>query len=159
MRADGFSEQQIQRALQYVKDVLGAAYHDATYEEIATRFVQPEQNEPWYHYYAIPDSDMWEYFRRNAQLHYNPLEWLRQVKCPVLAIFGASDLLLPVDSSMELFRQSLAQAGNNDVTITVFPHAGHLMTNPANGELAPSFLELIADWLKQRMHILQTGYD
>ena len=156
MRADGYLEQQIQRALQYVKDVLKAAYHDAPYAEIAAQVVQPVQNEPWYPYYAIPDADVWEYFRRNAQLHYNPLEWLKQVKCPVLAIFGASDLLLPVDSSVELFQQSLAQAGNNDVTIKVFPHAGHLITNPANDELVPGFLELITDWLKQRVQISKT---
>jgi pimeloyl-ACP methyl ester carboxylesterase len=99
---------------------------------------------------------LWDYFRRNAQLHDNPLEWLRQVRCPVLAIFGASDLLLPVDSSVERFRQSLAQAGNKDVTIKVFSNSGHLITNPGDGELARGFLELITNWLKQRVQISKT---
>lgn len=157
MRADGYSEMQVQRAIQYVKDVLNAAYRDAPYTEVAAQFVHPVQNESWYPYYAIPDSDMWEYFRRNANLHYNPLEWLEQVKCPVLAIFGELDLLLPVEASAAVFQQSLAKAGNKDVTIKVLADAGHLITHPSTGKLAPGFLELITNWLKQRVQISQTG--
>ena len=117
----------------------------------------PVHDEPWYHYYAIPDADMWEYFRRNAQLPYDPLDWLKRVKCPLLAIFGASDLLLPVESSVTLFQQCLAKAGNRDVTIKVFPTAGHLIRDPSTDELAPGFLALITDWLKQRIKTSQTG--
>jgi uncharacterized protein len=156
MRADGFSETQIRRAVQYVQDVLNAAYRDADYAEVADELVKPVQHEPWYHYYAIPDADMWEYFHRNAPLQYDPREWLERVQCPVLAIFGASDLLLPVDTSVAVFQQSLAKAGNKDVTIRVFPDAGHLLTNPSTNQPAPGFLELITDWLKQRAHT-QTG--
>ena len=68
MRADKHSELQVQQAIQYVRDVLNAASRGAAYSEVFDQFVQPVQNEPWYHYYAIPDADMWEYFRRNAQL-------------------------------------------------------------------------------------------
>jgi uncharacterized protein len=157
LRADAYSETQIQQAVQYVKDVLDAAYRDASYVEVAAQCIHPVQNEPWYHYYAIPDSDMWEYFRRNAKLHYDPLEWLEKVKCPVLAIFGASDLLLPVEASVAVFQEYLAKAGNQDVTIKVFPNAGHLITNPATEALAPGFLELISDWLIQRVQILSAG--
>jgi hypothetical protein len=57
-------------------------------------------------YYAIPDADMWEYFRRNASLHYDPVERL-------------------------------------------------VLTNPSSDELAPGFLELITDWLKQRVQIVK----
>jgi uncharacterized protein len=156
MRADGYSEMQVQQAVQYVKDVLNAAYRDAPYEEVAAQFVYSVQNEPWYHYYAIPDADMWEYFRQNANLHYNPMEWLEQVKCPVLAIFGASDLLLPVEASVAVYQESLAKAGNKDVTIRVIADAGHLITHPSTGELAPEYLDLITDWLKQRVQTSQT---
>jgi pimeloyl-ACP methyl ester carboxylesterase len=156
MRAEGFSEMQIQRALRYVQDILNAAYREADYSEVEAQLVSPVQHEPWYPYYAIPDPDMWEYFRRNANLHYNPLEWLEQVKCPVLALFGASDLLLPVDTSVAVFQQFLEKAENRDITIKVFPNAGHLLTDPSTDELAPDYLELIIDWLKQRVQISQT---
>lgn len=156
LRADGFSEAQIQEAIRYVKDILNAAYRSAEYSEVAPQLIHPVQNAPWYPYYAIPDADMWEYFRRNANLHYNPLEWLERVKCPVLAIFGAVDLLLPVDTSVSVFQQSLAKAENKDVTIKVFADAGHLITNPVTEQLAPGFLDFITDWLKQRVQILHT---
>ena len=43
------------------------------------------------------------------------------------------------------------------MTIKVFPDAGHLITNPSKGELAPGFLALITDWLKQHVQTSQTG--
>jgi uncharacterized protein len=91
-----------------------------------------------------------EYFRRNAKLDYDPEAWLAQIRCPVLASFGAADLLLPVETRAAVYRRALAKAGNHDVTIKVFAEAGHLLTIPPEGELAPGFLELIADWLLQR---------
>ena len=157
MRADKYSDLKVQQAIQYVRDVLNAAAHGAPYSEVFDQLVHPVQDEPWYHYYAIPDADMWEYFRLNAQFPYDPLNWLERVKCPLLAIFGASDLLLPVESSVTLFQQCLAKAGNRDVTIKVFPTAGHLIRDPSTDELAPGFLALITDWLKQRIKTSQTG--
>ncbi len=97
-----------------------------------------------------PDAETWEYFRRNAGIHYDPAAWLAQVRCPVLAIFGAADLLLPVDRSFAVYCHGLAQAGNADVTINVFPGAGHLITLSKGDELAPGYLELLAQWLTQR---------
>ena len=41
------------------------------------------------------------------------------------------------------------------MTIRVFADAGHLLTNPSTNELAPGFLELITDWLKQRVQVVQ----
>ena len=53
---------------------------------------------------------MWAYFRRNAGLHYDPAARLGQVGCSVLAIFGAVELLLPMDRSVAVYRHGLAQA-------------------------------------------------
>lgn len=153
MRADGFSELQIQHALEYVHNVLGAARSDVEYAEIASQLIQPVQDEPWYHYYSIPDADMWEYFRRNTKLSYEPETWLAQVRCPVLAIFGEADLLLPVDISVAVYQRALAEAGNQDVTIKVFADAGHLITVPPNEEPAPGYLEIITEWLLRRVDI------
>ena len=151
MRADGFSDIQIQKASQYVQEILNAAYENRPYAEVADQFIHPIDREPWYSYYPIPDADMWEYFRRNASLQYDPRQWLTEIKCSVLAIFGASDLLLPVDRSVQAYQEFLTKAGNEDVTIKVFPNAGHLLTHPSTGELAPGYLELITDWLLQRV--------
>ncbi len=154
MRADGFAEPQIQQAVAYVQNVLTAARRGAQYAAVASQLVRPVQHEPWYRYYPIPDADMWEYFRRNAELDYDPVEWLTQVCCPVLAIFGAADLLLPVDISVRMYQTALAQAGNYDVTIKVFPDTGHLITIPATEELAPGYLEFMLQWLGQRVDIV-----
>lgn len=156
LRAEGHSESQIQQAVRYVQDVLRAAYRDAQYSEVTAKILPAVQHEPWYPYYAIPDVDMWEYFRRNAKLNYDPLTWLTNVKCPVLAMFGAEDLLLPVETSVAVYQDCLAKAGNKDVTIKVFANAGHLITVPPADELAPGFLESIIDWLVRRVEIVRT---
>lgn len=151
MRADGFSESQIEQAVRYVQAALTAARQDTLYPEISAQLIHRVQQEPWYHYYPIPDADMWEYFRRNARHNYDPAAWLAQVRCPVLAIFGAADLLLPVERSVTVYREALANAGNHDATIRVFAEAGHLITIPPTEALAPGFLELLTDWLAQRV--------
>ena len=72
------------------------------------------------------------------------------MRCPVLAIFGAADLLLPVETSVAVYRQAVTKAGNQDVTIKVFAETGHLLTVPPVEDLAPGLLERIAAWLLQR---------
>ena len=110
MRAEGFPELAIRQAVTHVQNILTAAQRGAAYAEVADQLVRPVRDEAWYHLYPIPDVEMWAYFRRNAGLHYDPAAWLAQIRCPVLAIFGAADLLLPVDRSVAVYCHGLAQA-------------------------------------------------
>ena len=56
-----------------------------------------------------------------------------------------------MDRSVAVYRHALAQAGNTDVTIEVSPDAGHLITFSQGDALAPGYLELLAQWLAQRV--------
>ncbi len=64
---------------------------------------------------------------RRAQTfwYFDPLPSYAQVKVPMLAVFGDRDAFVPVERSVTLLRQALAQAGNRDHQITILDHAAH----------------------------------
>lgn len=76
----------------------------------------------------------------------NPANYLPKVSCPVLAIFGEADTSVPVEKSVARYEQYLGEAGNQNVTIKVFPNASH--TIKINNEFAPGYFDLMIDWLK-----------
>ncbi|WP_457352979.1 alpha/beta hydrolase family protein [Roseateles sp. P5_D6] len=64
---------------------------------------------------------------RRAQTfwYFDPMPSYAQVKVPMLAVFGDRDAFVPVERSVALLRQALAQAGNRDHQITLLDHAAH----------------------------------
>ena len=81
-----------------------------------------------------------------AVLDVQPGHYLANVRCPVLAIFGERDTSLPVDRSVSLYEKYLGVAGNDAVTIRVFPDASH--TIRIDDEFAPGYFELMLNWLR-----------
>jgi pimeloyl-ACP methyl ester carboxylesterase len=72
----------------------------------------------------------------------DPQEYWTRVRCPVLAFFGADDLLQPTEKSAALYEQYLTQAGNEDFEIVVLPGVGHSISLPT-----PGYAEALAGWL------------
>lgn len=72
----------------------------------------------------------------------DPARSLTEVRCPVLAIFGADDIVQPSERSARLFEEYLSAAGNEDVTIVVLPGVGHDI-----GPSTPGYSEILSDWL------------
>ncbi|KQW43378.1 MULTISPECIES: S9 family peptidase [unclassified Roseateles] len=57
--------------------------------------------------------------------YFDPMPSYARVKVPMLAVFGDRDAFVPVERSVTLLRQALAQAGNRDHQITILDHAAH----------------------------------
>jgi hypothetical protein len=74
-----------------------------------------------------------------------PKKYLTAVRCPVLAIWGEDDTLVPARKSASLYRQYLRAAGNHDVTIVVFRNAGHDIRN-----FGPAYRTTLTSWLSHR---------
>jgi len=97
---------------------------------------------PWYRYF----------------LAYDPAVALRQVRVPVLALFGELDVQVTVAQNRDPMAEALS--GDPDVTIEVFPKANHLFQQATTGSPAeyatldkafvPGFLDTIADWILER---------
>ena len=82
-----------------------------------------------------------------AVLEVNPADFLSKVHCPVLAIFGEADTSIPVEKSVSLYKKYLGEAGNEAVTIKVFPQASH--TIQIDDAFAPGYFETINKWLRK----------
>ncbi|GIJ13079.1 alpha/beta hydrolase family protein [Micromonospora andamanensis] len=78
---------------------------------------------------------------------HDPTAALRSLSCPILAVFGAEDLLVPVGESARVVATILRDAGHDDHEIVVFPGADHnLRFGTAR---APGFDELVVTWLQR----------
>lgn len=134
-----------------------------------------EKTKPWFSRPGLLESNslippstltnpQFQFFRN---ILYNTEPVLSQVKVPVLAIFGEKDRLIPVKESVEKMKKIFASSGNKDVTIKVFPNAGHGIQIiegegqkliPSGGHKppakpptpAPGYWELVVDWITNR---------
>ena len=86
-------------------------------------------------------------------LDFDPLPVLQRVQCPVLALFGAEDTIVPVAESVAAVAAHL-RAGDACPGIGVFPGANHglFTADPEPGiartdQLAPGFLPMVAGFL------------
>lgn len=75
----------------------------------------------------------------------DPSDALTELRAPVLAFFGADDVVVDSRTSAERYRQYLADAGNDDVTIVVLPDVGHGITIAT-----PGYWNTLSDWLVTR---------
>lgn len=96
-------------------------------------------------------------------LKHDPAPVLRRVKAPVLILTGANDQQSPPEQ-VALQAAALKSGGNRDVTARVLPGVNHLLVEDEDGfpvnyvKLEPpvvvqeKVLEIVADWLVQRLH-------
>jgi pimeloyl-ACP methyl ester carboxylesterase len=94
-------------------------------------------------------------------LEYDPAPDFAQTTQPVLAIFGGKDVQVSAVQNADPLRAALEAGGNTDVTVVTLPDANHLFQSAVTGgldeytllklELMPELLELLSDWLGQRV--------
>ena len=90
-------------------------------------------------------------------LTYDPAPTLEKTTIPVLALFGGLDMQVPADTNAPVMEAALAQAGNSDVTVNIYPQANHLFQSAITGssteyaslpaEFVPDFLDDITTWI------------
>ena len=111
-----------------------------------------DQNKPWY-----ANGDLRSYFgyKESWKLtgNYDPVSALHKVHCPVLAMFGESDPLVPARQSAEIWKAALTEGGNHDVVVKIFPHVNHTMADPRTDAQLPDFYALQRDWLLQHVTV------
>jgi len=151
MRAEGKSEEQIERALAFINAVHAAALRGDDYASVERHLLEPSRSEPWYGYLAVDDAEDWGGISRFVTERYEPAEALAQAHCPFLALFGALDVLVPAWESAMIYAQALREAGNRDATIVVFPQGNHRILVAETGAFATGYLDLLADWTAKRV--------
>jgi pimeloyl-ACP methyl ester carboxylesterase len=148
----GYPPAQVAQAAAFVGRLWGLLREDAPFARVEPLLAEA-RSAPWYAVLAQRgelDAEAWAWHRQDDFL-YDPAPALAQVRCPVLAIFGEDDHLVPVRESAAVFRRALADAGNGDVTIRIFPQADHGIRPPSGAGFAPGYLDLMATWVRRRV--------
>lgn len=93
-------------------------------------------------------------------LFYEPMETLRKVRCPILALNGEKDLQVPYEANLRGIEQAARESGNKDVTARMMPGLNHLFQTAKTGSpmeyatieetFSPDALRLIGEWMQQR---------
>jgi pimeloyl-ACP methyl ester carboxylesterase len=84
---------------------------------------------------------------------YEHVHDIEKVKCPVLLMFGDRDAEHPTELAVERWREGLKKAGNDEVTIKIFPGAGHGIrmregyTGKGRAPFADGYEEVQLGWL------------
>jgi pimeloyl-ACP methyl ester carboxylesterase len=96
----------------------------------------------------------------------DPAVYLRNVKIPVLALFGEKDFQVDARVNAEAVRAALAAAGNRDHEERSLPGLNHLFQHAGTGGMeeyatieetfAPEALGAIGDWIVARFSVLST---
>ncbi|HWQ81005.1 MAG TPA: alpha/beta fold hydrolase [Ignavibacteria bacterium] len=91
---------------------------------------------------------------------YDPAPALEKVKCPVLLLFGETDLQVPPAQSEKPMLDALKKGGNKDFESKIFIKANHLFQESDTGnpndypklkkEFVNGFLDYISNWLLNR---------
>lgn len=100
---------------------------------------------PWYSYMTFDDAAIIRFIERIWS--FDPVPYLERCRCPLLAVWGGEDDLVPVGPSREIFGRALRRAGNTSASLRVFPGADHGLRSLADGQEIPGLIELFAEWI------------
>ncbi|MEH6656318.1 alpha/beta hydrolase family protein [Leeuwenhoekiella marinoflava] len=103
-----------------------------------------------YRFYSNAKSDAYQYM-----LHYEPQDFLPDIKIPVLAINGGSDILVPAEENLAGFKKYLTNS--SDFSFKIYPGLNHMYqhcTTCTSEEIktldevfAPEVLNDISKWI------------
>ena len=95
------------------------------------------------------------WFRRFIDI--DPVSYVRELRCPVLALFGELDQQVILELNRPVIQKALSQ--NKNASIVVVPNANHLFQKAQSGSLAeygslqkqftPKFLDALLAWLER----------
>ena len=129
VKARGLSGEDLLQALAFKQKALqmianGAGLNDEAWARYQA-FLAPYRNEPWYSYVSEPKERGPAQKKLYLMARVRSSEYWRQVKIPVLALYGGKDLNVPAAKNVAALTQELQGAGNHDYTITILPEANH----------------------------------
>jgi uncharacterized protein len=146
LAAEGFDDRDVEQALVLLAEQVELVH--AGEDPAAVHAAQAAwHGAGWYHLLAGTTPESIAFLAGIAD--YDPAAALAGLACPLLAIFGADDVQVPVVASVDAIEATLGTAGHDDHTIVVFPHAGHDL-RLGTGQRAPGVDELIVTWLQRR---------
>lgn len=124
MRADGARPEHITSALAFMDRKFAVGRTGEGWEDLQADVARGERD-GWVQYVNRPQS--LESMRWNWEhvLSYDPAPVLRQLRLPILALYGDRDRIVDPVRNREALEEALAMAGNREVTVHTFAEANH----------------------------------
>lgn len=101
----------------------------------------------------IFNSDMFRFF-----ISYDPVNDLRKITCPVLALIGEKDIQVSSQENLPVIESILKESGNDNYMVKEIPNVNHLFQTAITGKvteygeieetISPDVLALILSWIK-----------
>jgi pimeloyl-ACP methyl ester carboxylesterase len=154
LKTNGRPQADIEQVMAFTRLWMDVARTGNGYSEFLSRRQEIiDSGKPWLLSYTSRDFTSLAQMRWawDHILAFSPLPALRNVTCPVLGLFGEADHLTEVSKASSAMRTALAEGGNGDVTVKIFPNAGHsLMETPSRIGIAPGVFDTLRQWLLAR---------
>lgn len=150
LRQFGAGDAEVAEAIAYMERIHAAAIAGMPHASFVAEVMEPARGTSGFDYFGGVDPGLWGFLMRNLTHLYDPVTSLERIICPVLAIFGERDSLVPVDASVRIVRDALGKACNDDVTIRAFPEADHRIRAGDPNGFADGYLETMVGWLRSR---------
>jgi len=161
MRRAGHDESAVAKATSLRKRLYGLARSGVSDPDLPAA-LEVAHSVPWFKDSALPYTLSVSSVSPGERrfLTFEPLPAWEKVSVPVLAIWGGRDIEVPAARSRDLIEAALARAGNHDHTLVLYPAADHALRIVRETgapwdfpRTAPGARELIAEWLRERVHI------
>ena len=166
LRVDGFSGEEIEEALAFVKLEADFVRTGEGWEKLEAA-VRTEQDKKWFSYtdtgsWGVTSENHWAWRFSRLRADHNPVSVLSTVTCPVLAIWGELDTWTPPEPNKSIVEKALREGGNTDYTLKVFAKGGHSLWLAGTGGVedwlhvkthAPGYFETMTEWLLKRVDV------
>jgi pimeloyl-ACP methyl ester carboxylesterase len=150
LRSTGAGDDVVAGGIAFLDALHAAAAASMTFAEFDRTVQAPARGKPWHaEYFGEVDEAMWVFFTRNMAEPFDPQEVLRSVTCPVLAVFGSDDVLVPAEESAQILWDTVG-VNNPDLTVRTYQGAGHRLDLPG-GVLPDGYLDAMSGWLRKRL--------
>jgi uncharacterized protein len=154
LRADESPEADIKAAVAFARLRMDMIVGAGPYEDLE-RAQEKVKDQPWFK--AVHFCDRARFYSGRLTCGHDTTQSWEKVHCPVLVIYGDMDTSSgPPDGLVAIIRRGLAKAGNDDVTVRIFPGADHSLF-PAkrweaqgDPEFVPGYLDTMTGWLARR---------
>lgn len=163
MAADGFSRDAIDSAIAYTREIKGLILTNSPFScfDALQKDIKPHA---WSSHVISGDEAIYKYL--GVIMAHDHIPNLSSLTCPVLAIWGENDLLVPPGASAQAYTQTMEQIGNKHAKMVIVPNADHTLTYNKTGRreetmerrekykdkpeeiFAPGYLKLMSKWLK-----------
>lgn len=154
MRSKGDSQEEIAEALRLYKHAIAYARSGEGWNALK-REIDADSTRRWALFAADTPSDFWFFHQIRLFFAHDPLLVLRDLRVPLLVIFGGKDELGPPLADQIGPLLEAMRAGGNESQLEVFANAGHDLRTVSDGaqswdfgRFAPGYLPTLRSWVE-----------